>query len=118
MAQNPYAQTNRYSSNAANVYLTKEIMEATPQQLLLKVYNYAIANCQKHDLVKTNNALQELINSLRYEPEEVKDFSIGLLRLYRFCQDEMRKQNYEIVYKILVELRDSWIEAFKKANMM
>jgi len=105
---------NKPNSNLANQYVLKEIMDATPQQLLLKVYNFAIVNCLKHDMVKTNNALQELINALRYEPDEVKEFSIGLLKLYRFCQDQMRARNYDIVHKILVELRDSWAEAFKK----
>ncbi|MGE5399608.1 MAG: flagellar protein FliS [Ignavibacteriales bacterium] len=104
--------------NKVNQYLAKEILEATPQQLLIKIYDFAIVNCQKHDMVRTNNALQELINSLSYEGPEVKEVSTGLLRLYKYCQDQMRAQNYDMVLKILSELRDTWISAFEKTNKL
>lgn len=96
-----------------NKYVVNDILEATPQQLLIKVYDFAIVNCQKHNLAKTNAALQELINSLRFDDEKVKEVSIGLYKLYQYCQEEMRKQNYQVVYKILTELRESWLNAFK-----
>ena len=102
----------RSNTNKLNPYLVKEIMEATPQQLLIKIYDFAIMNCQRKNLAKTNQALQELINSLKWEGEDVIKISTGLYRLYQYCQDEMRKKNYEIVYKILTDLRDSWLAAF------
>jgi len=101
-------------SNPAHTYLMKEILEASPQELLIKLYDFAIINCQKRDTIKTNNAIQELINSLRFDDEKAKEISIGLLRLYQFCQDQMRKGNIEIVKKILTELRDTWKDAFSK----
>ena len=100
--------------NKLSQYIVKEVMEATPQQLLIKVYDFAIMNCQKENMVKTNDAIQLLINSLRFDKEEVKEISLGLFRLYQFCQDEMRKRNYDVVYKILVELRETWIENLSK----
>lgn len=99
-----------------NQYLAKEILEATPQQLLIKIYDFAIVNCQRQDMVKTNNAIQELINSLSFEGPQVKEVSTGLLRLYKYCQDQMRSQNYDMVLKILTELRDTWASAFEKTN--
>jgi len=101
-------------SNRMNQYLVKEIMEATPQQLLIKVYDFAIANCNKHNMVKTNNAIQELINGLNFDTEPVREISTGLLRLYLFCQEQMRLKKYDIVNTILVELRSTWVEAFRK----
>lgn len=100
--------------NRINQYLFKEIMEATPKQLVLKIYDVAVINCQRKNLEKTNQAIQELINSLRFDNDEVKEVSMGLLRLYLFCQDQTRKGNFDIVYQILSELRDSWIKAFSK----
>jgi len=97
-----------------NQYLVKEIMEATPQQLVIKVYDFAIVNCQKKNMVKTNDAIQALINSLRFDTDEVRVISVGLFRLYQFCQEEMRQKNYDLVYKILTELRDTWINIFSK----
>ncbi len=96
-----------------NPYLVKEIMEATPQQLMIKIYDFAILNCQRHNLEKTNAALEELISALRFEPEPVKQVAIGFLKLYRYCQDQMRKKNYDEVLHILTELRNSWLKAFK-----
>ena len=100
------------NQNKAAKYLLKEILEANPQQIILKIYDIAIVNSKKKDLAKTNNAIQELINSLKFDDEQVKEISMGLLRLYRFCQEEMRKQNYDIVYKILTDLRETWTKAF------
>lgn len=94
--------------NKVNPYLVKEITEATQQQLLFKVYDFAIVNCQKQNMVKVNEAVQVLINALNFESEEAKNISIGLLKLYQYCQDQMRKGNYKIVYKILTELKEQW----------
>ncbi len=100
------------NKNKLNPYLIKEIIEATPQQLLIKIYDFAIVNCQRQNLEKTNAALQQLINALSFETEEVKDISIGFLKLYLYCQNQMRKKNYDEVIKILTELRDEWMKAF------
>jgi flagellar protein FliS len=105
-----YAYNNRASQ--ANSYLVKEILEATPQKLIIKIYDFAIANCQKHDMVRTNRALSELISALNFQDEKAREISIGLMRLYQFCQEEMRKKNYDIVYKILTELRETWLTIF------
>ena len=103
-------------SNRTNQYLVNEIMEATPGQLILKVYDFAIVNCRKQNMTKTNDALQVLINALRFDNEEVKAVSTGLFKLYQYCQEQMRKKNYEIVYKILTELKESWITAFNSCK--
>jgi flagellar protein FliS len=100
--------------NRLNQYLVNDISQATPKQLLIKIYDFAIVNCKKQNLAKTNEAIQVLINSLSFQNEEVSKISIGLLRLYQYCQTEMRNKNYEIVYEILSELRGSWIAAFNK----
>jgi len=109
-------QTSTYfkSSNQANTYLAKEILEATPQKLLIKVYDFAIANCKRGNAAKTNRALTELINALNFEDDRAKNISTGLIKLYQFCQEEMRKNNTDIVYKILTDLRETWITIFNR----
>lgn len=107
-----YNLNTSLTQKRVNQYLVKEIMEATPQQLLLKVYDFAILNTQRKNIEKTNAALQELINSLNFKDEKAREISMGLLRLYQYCQEESRKNNFDIVYKILTELRDSWKNAF------
>ncbi len=100
------------SNNRANAYLINEILNASPQKLLLKIYDFAIAQCKNENIEKTNKALAELINALRYDSVEANEISMGLRKLYEFCQDQMRKRNYEIVLRIMVELRETWIKAF------
>ncbi len=100
--------------NNVNQYLIKEIIDASPEKLLLKVYDFAIVQVQRRNLEKTNKALQELINALDFSREETKEIAMGLLKLYKFCQEKMREKDYDIVYKILTELRDTWNEAINK----
>ncbi len=101
------------NTNRVNQYLVKEVLEATPEQLIIKIYDFAILNCQKNNLEKTNKAIKELMNFLRWDTEESKAVNTGLFRLYEFCQEQMRKKNTQIVYKILTELRETWLNAFK-----
>lgn len=99
-----------------NQYVFKEILEATPEQLTLKVYDFAILNCNRKNMIKANEAIQELIDSLNFDGE-AREISTGLFRLYRYCQDQNRKANFEISTKILTELRDTWIDIFNKNKM-
>ena len=104
--------TESYNNNRANAYVTNEVLDASPQKLLLKVYDFAILQCKNENLEKTNKALAELINALRFDDDEAVEISVGLKKLYEFCQDQMRKKNYEIVLQILTELRDTWNKVF------
>lgn len=96
-----------------NPYLANEILYATPKQLFIKTFDFAIVHSEKMDMVKTNNAIQELIGMLKFDDESFKDLSINLLRLYQYCQDQARKNNFTIVSKILTELRESWLKAIQ-----
>ena len=100
-------------NSRANAYLANEILDATPEKLLIKIYDFAIAHCKSKNLEKTNKALMTLITGLRFDDEGSAEIAIGLKKLYEFCQDQMRQKNYDIVEKILTELRATWISAFK-----
>lgn len=104
--------TTELYNNRANAYVANEILDCSPQKLIMKIYDFAIAQCKNKNLEKTNKALAELINALRFDTEEVSQISIGLKRLYEYCQDQMRIENHEIVLQILTELRDTWEQAF------
>jgi flagellar secretion chaperone FliS len=99
---------NVMANKRVNQYLANEVLSATPEQLIMRVFDFAIAKCQQHDMIKTNEALQVLINALNFDHPEAKEISIGFFRLYRYCQDQMRKKNYDVVYKVLTELKESW----------
>jgi flagellar protein FliS len=97
-----------YNYNRANAYVANEILDASPQKLIMKIYDFAIMQCKNKNLEKTNKALAELISALRFDSEEVSEISTGLRKLYEFCQDQMRKKNYDIVLQILTDLREAW----------
>ena len=105
------------NKNKANAYFVKEIMDSTPPQLLLKVYDFAIAHCQRENVEKSNRAVSELINSLNFDDEEAKDISVELLRLYQFVQDSTRKGEFDVSIKILSELRNTWTQVFEKVSL-
>lgn len=96
-----------------NPYLSNQILNASPEQLLIKVFDFAVVHSKKMDMIKTNTAIQELIGLLSFDDEDFKDLSINLLRLYQYCQDQARKNNFDIVTKILTELRESWLLAIQ-----
>jgi len=105
-------RTTEGFNNRAGAYVTNEILDASPQKLIMKIYDFAILQCKNENLEKTNKALTELINALRFDTKEVAEISIGLKKLYEFCQDQMRKKNHDIVLQILIELRETWNKVF------
>lgn len=104
-------QTATWSNRRVNQYLMNDVLDASPEQIIMKIYDFAILNCQKHNMVKTNEALQVLINALNFEHAEAKEISVGLFRIYQYLQDQMRKQNYDLVYRTLTELKETWESA-------
>lgn len=108
-----YSSTAARARNRANAYLVNEIRESSQEKLLVKLYDFAIANCRQHNIERTNKALNELIFGLRFDETEVEKISSGLFRLYNFCKDQMRKRNYKIVEKILSELKETWLIALE-----
>ncbi|PKL82208.1 MAG: flagellar protein FliS [Ignavibacteriae bacterium HGW-Ignavibacteriae-3] len=107
-----YTYTSLAHQSKPNPYLVNEINNATQEQLLLKVYDFIILHCQKKNMIKVNEAIQILMNGLSYNDPEVKEVSIGFLKLYQYCQDQARKNNFAEVQKIMTELRDTWKTAF------
>jgi flagellar secretion chaperone FliS len=104
---------NNAPGQRINQYISNEILSATPEQLIMKIYDFAIVNCQRHNIIKTNEALQVLINALNFDDPAAKEISIGLFRLYQFGQDQMRKRKYDVTLRVLTELKEAWETALK-----
>ena len=96
-----------------NPYLANQILNSSPEQLLIKIFDFAVVQTKKKDMIKTNSAIQELIGMFRFDDDSYKDLAINLIGLYQYCQDQARKQKFEIVTKILTELRESWLQAIQ-----
>ncbi|MCZ7610071.1 MAG: flagellar protein FliS [Ignavibacterium sp.] len=105
------------NKSKVNPYLADQILNATPEQLLLKAYDYAVVHSEKKDMIKTNRAIQVLTGFLKFDDESYSELSQRLLRLYQFCEEQTRKNNFEIVTKILSELRESWLNAVQNKQV-
>lgn len=98
------------TKNAFEDYKNNQIMGLTPVQVILKLYDYVIVNCKRQDAEKVNAGLTQLIAALNFDHKQV---ALGFFRLYRFCQDQSRRGNFEEVANVIGELRTAWAQAFK-----
>lgn len=104
------SQTLTYSvaQTGLRTYQTNAVGQASPAELLLKVYDAAVVSCRQQDRDRASRALVELINSLNFDH---KDISIGLFRLYSYCLQLVKSDRFEEPERILSELRDTWAQA-------
>ena len=86
-------------------------MSLSPMELVVKVYDVAIQGCKQQDMNKVCRALVELISALRFEYEDV---SVGLFRLYQYCMDCVKREEFAQAEQILTELRETWIAVQKQ----
>lgn len=96
--------------NAYDGYKKNEIMTLSPVRLILKLYDYVLVNSRKRDTTAVNAGLTQLIAALNFDYKEI---SLGFFKLYRYCQTESQKGNFEEVEKVISELRAAWAQAFK-----
>jgi flagellin-specific chaperone FliS len=92
-----------------NSYIENEILNLSPVELILKIYDVAIVSCKRKNAEKANRAITELIASLNFDYKEI---SLSLFKLYHYCQYEIRQGNFDRAIEILKELRDAWATAF------
>jgi len=94
-------------------YQKNQIMSMSPAQLVLKVYDYAILGCKLKDSRKVSKALIELISALKFEHGEI---SLGMFKLYQYCMDIVKKNQFDEVMEILSELRKTWLVVVKESQ--
>jgi len=99
------AQALRQPNAAAAKYLEDEINALHPTELILKVYDFAIAGCRQHDADKVSRALVELIAALNFEHRQI---ALPLFRLYEYCMRSVKAGQFDAALPILWELREAW----------
>lgn len=96
-------------ASAVNAYRREQLLNLSPVEVVLKLYDTAILSCKKNDLDLARKALNELIAGLNFD---YRDMSLGLFRLYDYCKTCIRKQEVDEAVTILEELRGTWAQAF------
>ncbi len=93
-----------------NTYLENQILNARPEELILKVYDFILLNIKKKNYQKANAGFIELIAALNFDYQDV---SLGLFKLYTYCQKLIREEKWDEALTIIEELRNTWAKAFK-----
>jgi flagellar secretion chaperone FliS len=96
------------SQSGFDQYKANDILTATPERLVVFLYDQAIKGCKLSDSELATKALIELIDSLNFN---YADMASRLFRLYEFCLESVRKKQFDHPTKILSELRETWITA-------
>ncbi len=118
----------------AKAYLRNKILNASPMELVLILYESAIAACAKarelfgpgrrnetcEALIRAQNMVRELRNSLDMSRGEIAQ---GLYRLYSFVIQRLveanvqhKREHIDEAMRILTELKQTWIEAIEKGG--
>jgi len=90
---------------AATAYMTSQAQALSPTEIMLELYDFAIAGCLAGDARKATAAIVELIAALDFRYEEI---ATGLYRLYEYALREVKAQQFDGARRILSELRDAW----------
>ncbi len=118
----------------AKAYLRNKILNASPMELVLILYESAIAGCAKARelfgpgrrnetcaaLIRAQNMVRELRNSLDMSRGDIAQ---GLYRLYSYVIQRLveanvqrKREHIDEAIRILTELKQTWIEALEKGG--
>lgn len=87
-------------------YQQQEILTATPDQLVAKMYDIGVMACRTGDGSKVRRVLVELISSLNFE--KGGEIASRLFNLYEFCMVECTAGNLDVVGELLTGIREAW----------
>ena len=89
-------------------YRTQQVMSASPERLVLMVYDHVLASCKARDVKKASSGLATLIDALDFD---TGDIAVGLFRLSRYVMEKVKKQEFDEAASIIRPLRDAWYQA-------
>ena len=96
-------------------YRSQDVMGASPLRLVVMAYDLAIRACEQEDFSRAIRAISVLRDALDFD---YADVAVGLFRLYQWCLDCIRAQNYSEAIRTLKELRDAWASAEKQYTLI
>ncbi len=87
-------------------YQQQAVRSASPEQLILKLYDHGITSCRRNDHTKVRAVLVELVSSLDFE--QGGDIAHRLSDLYSYCLAESATGDLTATEEVLCGLRDAW----------
>ena len=86
-------------------YHQQDVMNASPLRLVIMTYDLAIRACEQQDFAKATKTISALRDTLDLD---YPDVAVGLFRLYQWCLECIRKNDYASAITTLTELRSAW----------
>jgi flagellin-specific chaperone FliS len=86
-------------------YRQQDVISASPLRLVIMTYDLAIRACEQQDFAKATKTISALRDTLDMD---YPDVAMGLFRLYQWCLDCIRKNDYASAALTLTELRGAW----------
>ena len=97
-------------TNQEQNYQKQAILNSSPTELILKLYDFTIQACYKEDEEKVVDVLTTLKKSLNFEYE----ISSSLYELYDYCQRQAKQKEFEEVRELIEPIRSAWHEGIIK----
>jgi flagellin-specific chaperone FliS len=94
-------------------YRQQDVMGASPIRLVVMAYDLAIVSCEKKDFTVATKAISALRDALNFDTGET---AVGLFRLYQWCLDRIRQEDYHSALQTLRELRQAWATVEKRLS--
>ncbi len=98
-------QLEAYESNNAQF--------SSEQSLLLQCYDRILQSASNHETESTAQTIKLLKESLSFR--ENPKLALHLMRIYRYLENCLEKDNFPEVCRIIEQLRDYWHQAFLRA---
>ncbi|NNF59057.1 MAG: flagellar protein FliS [Rhodothermaceae bacterium] len=98
-----------HAASRMRQYQHQDVTSASPERLIVKLYDLGIAACYRGDQTQTRAVLVELMSSLDHE--QGGDLAARLYALYVYCLHESADGELNAVAEILGGLREAWQEA-------
>jgi flagellin-specific chaperone FliS len=92
----------------SSLYRKQDVLGASPVHLVVMAYDLAIKACEQDDYEKSVKIISLLRDALDFDFPEV---AMGLFRLYEWCFECIRKNDFASALGVLRELRGAWRQA-------
>lgn len=88
-----------------NPYLLQQIRGASPEKLILMLYDVGLKSCRARDKRVASKVFVELISALNFD---YNDVALKYFDIYRFALDGVHTGKFENAIMVLEGLRDVW----------
>jgi flagellin-specific chaperone FliS len=94
-------------------YREQAVMGSSPIHLVIMALDAAINACEVKNFEKSTRAVCILRDALDFEQGSI---SVDFFRLYQWCLDCIRRDDFDAAMRTLRPLRDAWVEVEKRAT--